>query len=136
VDQFEIQQTISRYHQSASLADWDTMVATFAPDGVWELLRFGRKFVGRQEIREAIGSLTGALDYVVQVNAPALIQLDGDTATATSAIRESGKYAGKDEGLEAFGIYHDRLIRTGEGWRFAVRAFETRWTQRVPLIRT
>jgi hypothetical protein len=133
-DEHLIQETISRYHQAASLGDWATTVATFTGDGVWELLRSGRKLVGHDQILEALISFTASLDYVVQVNAPAIIKIDGDTATARSSIRESGKFADRAEGLEAFGIYHDQLIRTADGWKFVYRAFETRWLHRVPVL--
>ena len=57
------------------------------------------------------------------MSAPALIQVHGDRAAARSVIRESAKYAGRDEVLEVFGVYEDELARTPVGWRIARRAF-------------
>ena len=54
--------------------------------------------------------------------------------SARSVVRESGKFAGRDEGIEAFGLYVDRLVRTAEGWRFAQRRFELKWLHRVPIL--
>ncbi|MBW8754246.1 MAG: hypothetical protein JF595_08835 [Sphingomonadales bacterium] len=53
-----------------------------------------------------------------------------------SSIRESGKFAGRDEGVEAFGVYHDTPVRTADGWRFACRTFDLRWMHRVPILPT
>jgi ketosteroid isomerase-like protein len=133
-DWLEIQQTINLYHQAGSLGDLEQMVATFTPDGVWEFTQSGRRFEGRAAIHEAAVGFTAALEYVAQINAPALIFVDGDMARASSSIRETAKYAGRDEGIEAFGVYEDRLVRTAQGWRFAQRAFDLRWMHRVPIL--
>ena len=37
IDKLEIQETISLYHEGGSKADWDQMMATFLPDGIWEV---------------------------------------------------------------------------------------------------
>lgn len=134
IDEVAIQQTISRYNEAASTRDWEGAVATYIPDGVWESAGSGHRFQGPAAIRDALIGFTSALEYVVQVNAPAVISVDGDSAAARSAVRESGKLAGRDEGIEAFGIYIDRLVRTTEGWRFAQRTFELKWLHRVPIL--
>lgn len=130
----EIQQTINLYHQAGSLGDLERMVATFTPDGVWEFTQSGRRFEGRAAILEAAVGFTAPLEYVAQINAPALIALDGDAASARSSIRETAKVAGRAEGIEAFGVYVDRLARTAEGWRFTHRVFDLRWMHRVPIL--
>lgn len=122
IDEVAIQQTINRYSVAASKRDWDAIIATYAPDGVWELSG-GRKFQGRAAIREAMLGTSSASEYNFQINAPAVITVDGDHATATSVIREGGKVAGNDEAFEVLGFYEDKLVRTTEGWRFAHRHF-------------
>jgi ketosteroid isomerase-like protein len=135
-DAAAIQNLINAYHEAGSSGDYQRMVATFAPDATWEFTQSGRQFVGLDAIREAVATFTSPLEYVAQINAPAVISVDGDTAKARSSIRESGKFAGRDEGVEAFGIYDDDLIRTAQGWRFARRAFDLRWMHRVPILAT
>jgi ketosteroid isomerase-like protein len=133
-DAFEIQQTINLYHQAGSTGEFDLMVATFAPDGVWEFTRSGQRFEGHAAIRAAVDGFTAALEYVAQINAPALIAVEGDVATARSSIRETAKFAGRGEGIEAFGVYVDRLARTPAGWKFTHRAFDLRWMHRVAIL--
>jgi uncharacterized protein (TIGR02246 family) len=133
-DAAQIQQLINAYHEAGSVGDYERMIATFAPDGIWEFTESGRQFVGMAAIRDAVAAFTGPLEYVAQINAPAVIAVDGDTATARSSIRESGKFADRDEGVEAYGVYHDTLVRTAQGWRFARRAFALRWMHRVAIL--
>jgi ketosteroid isomerase-like protein len=133
-DEAAIQNLINAYHEAGSAGDYERMIATFVPDAIWDFSQSGRQFVGLAAIRDAVAAFTGSLEYVAQINAPAVIAVDGDTARARSSIRESGKFAGRDEGVEAFGIYHDTLVRTAEGWRFTRRTFDLRWMHRVPIL--
>jgi ketosteroid isomerase-like protein len=133
-DHIAIQQTLNRYTEAASRADWNQAAATFLSDGIWEIASFGQKFQGRAAIMEALAGFVAPMDYMVQINAPGVIVVDGDTATVRSAIRECGKFSGKDEALEVLGFYADKLVRTSDGWRFAHRAFEVRGMHRFPLL--
>ena len=65
-----------------------------------------------------------AMEFVLQGNSPAVVDVDGDTATARTSIRETGKVAGQDQGFEYIGIYVDKLVRTPDGWKFAERVCE------------
>jgi ketosteroid isomerase-like protein len=133
IEEYFVQRTLNRYSEAASRADWDAVLSTYLPDGVWEIPALGAKFAGHASIREGLMRFAGPMDYFVQVNAPALITLDGDSATARSVIRECGKYAGRDEALEVLGFYADRLMRAAEGWKFAHRIFELRGMHGFPL---
>lgn len=133
-EEFSIQQTINRYSEGASRADWDQVLSTYAPDGVWEIPHFGAKFAGHGAIRDALMHFTGPMEYIVQINAPALIDVHGDTAAARSVIRECGKFTGQNEALEVLGFYADSLLRTAAGWKFTRRVFEVRGMHRFPLV--
>jgi ketosteroid isomerase-like protein len=128
-----IQQTLNRYSVGASQSDWDMVLATFVPDAVWEVPVHKVKFTGYAEIRQGLIRFSTGYDYMLQVNAPAVITVSGDTAMAKSVIREGGKATGRDESLEVHGIYDDHLIRTTEGWRFTRRLFILRGMFSYPL---
>ncbi|MCB2060918.1 MAG: nuclear transport factor 2 family protein [Novosphingobium sp.] len=125
-DEIAIQQTLNTYSVSASLGKLEEMVATFMPDGVWEIPGIDARFEGHEAILAGASAITGAIEYMVQLNSPAVIQVDGDTATAQSVIRECGKYAGRNTSLEVLGLYSDKLVRTPDGWRFVLRNFTVR----------
>jgi ketosteroid isomerase-like protein len=127
-----IQQVLNQYSVASSKFDLDRVVATFAADGVWELAARRKKFEGVAAIRESVSGLMGNLEYLVQSNAPGVIAVDGDRATAVSVIAERGKLSGGDTSFEAFGLYHDDLVRTADGWRFARRSFETITMRSIP----
>jgi ketosteroid isomerase-like protein len=125
-DEFAVQQTLNTYSYNATTGNLAAMVATFAPDGVWEVPGIGLSLTGHEAILAAANGITGTLEYMIQLNSPAIIEVQGDRATAKSIIRECGKYAGKQLNLEVLGTYEDELVRLPEGWRFAKRTFATK----------
>ena len=132
-EELSIQRTISRYAEGASRADWEQVLSTYMSDGVWEIKSFGAKFEGHKAIQDALHQFCDPMDYIVQINAPGLIQLSGERATARSVIRECGKYKGRSEGLEVLGFYADKLQRTADGWKFTHRVFELQGMHNFPL---
>jgi hypothetical protein len=107
---------------------------TFTPDGVWEVPVHQVRFEGPAEIRSGLIRFSGNMDYIVQVNTPSVITVDGDTATAECVIRECGKLTGQDAALEILGLYKDKLVRTPRGWKFTYRLFELRGMHSFPLL--
>lgn len=133
-DQIEIQYLLNLYSEAASRGDFDTVVSTFTAEGSWEVESFGLKFVGLDAILGAQKDFTAAMEYLVQMNAPAVIAVDGDAATARSTIRECGKFKDKDEAVEFMGYYVDTLERRAGEWRFAKRVFHLIGTHRFPTL--
>ena len=129
LDTIEIQQTISRYHEGASLYDFDAIAACFTPDAVWEVPSMKLRFEGRDLIREQMQKLVEAIEYLVQINAPAIIDVEGDSATARSLIRECAKFREGGVRMDVVGQFNDRLQRTAEGWKFTQRTFTIIGTQ-------
>jgi hypothetical protein len=122
-DEAEIQRLISLYHEGASTYDWDQIVGTFLPDGVWEVPSMGMRCQGHAELREQMPALVSSIEYLVQINAPAIIDVDGDRATARSLIRECAQFRDGGVRMDVVGRFSDELQRTPDGWRFAHRTF-------------
>lgn len=133
-DEAAIQRIINTYSQYASKGDWDRVLPLFLPEAVWEIPHLGMKLEGIQAIADTLNLFKGTMDYVLQLNSPALIEVDGDNASATSSIRESGKTAGKDEAFDYFGFYADTFTRTADGWKFSTRLFEGLGSQTYALL--
>ncbi len=123
LDKVEIQQTISLYHEGASTLDFDQLMATFLPDAIWEVPGMKISKQGLDDIRSTMSALMASVEYLVQINAPAVIVLDGDTAAARSLIRESAKFRNQPGLMDVVGQYRDTLQRTSDGWKFARRTF-------------
>lgn len=122
-DRLAIQRTISLYAEGCSRRAWDQVVATFLPDGKWEVVSAGLVVAGHDALRAVLPKMLDGVEMFVQLNSPAIIDLAGDTAAARSMIRECARYAGSAEGFEAFGTYEDELVRSGSEWKFARRRF-------------
>jgi len=122
-DEHDIQQTISRYHEGASTPDLEQLIATFLPDGTWEVPAFRFLCHGHDEMREVMAAVLAPIEYLVQVNAPAIIAVDGDVATARTLVRECAKYRDEPGLVDVVGQFVDELHRTPDGWRFARRTF-------------
>jgi ketosteroid isomerase-like protein len=63
------------------------------------------------------------------------VWVDGDTATSESAVHAWHEAADGTD-AEIFGLYHDRLVRTADGWRIAERRMEMQGARggfRVPI---
>ncbi len=127
-----IQHVINTCSEAASRADWATAGTTFADDGVWDT-PVGC-YEGREGALRGMSSTAALFDYIVQSSAPAVIKLDGDTALARSAIKESGKLKGKDELLEVLGHFADTMARTSDGWKFKRRVFELQGMHRSAIL--
>jgi hypothetical protein len=132
-DRNDIQQVINTYSVMASQGKFNEMAATYTVDGIWAVPSIGVEVSGHAAIIAAGAAVTDKLEYIVQLNTPALIKVDGDRATAQSMIRECGKYAGKQVALEVLGLYDDELVRTTDGWRFARRNFILRGMHDFPI---
>lgn len=124
LDEIAIQQTINRWSEGASRADWDQVVSTLLPNAVWEVPAIGLKGEGSAAILASLKAFVVPFAYGVQLNAPAVITVNGDNAAARSVIRETGKYADRDVAFEGLGFYSDALVRTSAGWKFSHRTFE------------
>ena len=68
-------------------------------------------------------ALMAPIEYLVQINAPAIIVVDGDTASARSLVRECAKFRDRPGLMDVVGQFNDELQRTPDGWRFAHRTF-------------
>jgi ketosteroid isomerase-like protein len=120
-DHIEIQATISQYSVAAGMRDVDTIVSTFAVDGVWDVAALPAPVKGHEALRTAMKALLEPMENFFQLNAPAIIELHGDRATARTGIREGGKLAGSNIVLDVMAFYDDELLRTPQGWKFARR---------------
>lgn len=121
-DKLAIQETISCYHQAASSFDWDRLVANFTSDAVWEVPAMGIRLEGHDVFRAQMPELVASIEYLVQINAPAVIDLNGDRAAARSLIRELARFHDGSQ-MDVVAHFDDELVRTPDGWRFTHRVF-------------
>ena len=134
IDEVAIQQTLNRYSEGCSRADWKQVMSTFTAEATWEIPFMGARLQTHAVIQKAMSDFVSQMAYFVQSNSPAIIAVNGNRATARSVIRECGKFADRDEALEILGRYDDDLIRTADGWKFTRRVFDGIAQQRFALL--
>jgi hypothetical protein len=133
-DAAEIQQILNLYSDGASRRHFEQVIATFVEDSIWEVVDTPHRFEGTQAIMGAFRAFTATTSYLVQMNAPGVITVDGDKATARSTIREIGRYSDRDELFDCVGTYYDSFVRTSAGWRFTHRRFVTHGISSWPVL--
>jgi len=104
---------------------------TFAEDGV--LVLRGKTYKGREALRKRIQASDPNIVSMHMMSAGQISVLDENTATGVqyvtvySATKEaSGQANGSltTAGFAVIGKYHDKYVRTSEGWKFSERRFE------------
>jgi len=122
-DRTTIRELTARYNRCFDDGDAEGFAATFTPDGAMEVTG-GFVVVGR----EALAQMCRNVPYgIVHVTVDAVVEVDGDRATqdvTVMVLQRPKPDAAPDErttSLDRSGRYHDELVRTEDGWRFARR---------------
>jgi hypothetical protein len=101
----------------------DDWVATFTPDGVFEL-GGAPDTVGPDALHKMIVAMT-SVGFVHMTLNPR-ITIDGDEAVQECTVLLGRRSAKREPGSSQWvttGSYRDSLVRTADGWRFSRRIF-------------
>lgn len=119
-DQLEIQALVNRYSDAANRQDADAMASVYAPNG--RLIAFGNEpYEGREKILEIFRGSMSRVEFLTQICAGGVIDIQGDRATGRWTITEFAKHTGGDKLTYFQGTYEDIMVRTAEGWLFEQR---------------
>lgn len=132
LDRLAIDELHGRYIFALDWFDADTVASTFTEDGVLDWA--GGVIEGREAIRSAIAGMRAYFGRLEEADTPQrparlrhfvtnkLIAIEGDEARTlafwfelNNDNRPRWPYVG------AYGHYEDKVVRTGEGWRFSRR---------------
>jgi uncharacterized protein (TIGR02246 family) len=122
IDSARIRELTARYNRCFDDGDPDGFAATFTPDGVMEV-----DGTFRVDGTEALAEMVRHTPYgVVHVTVDATVEVDGDTAVQDVKLIVLSRPGpdskpGTKATLTNTGRYHDELVRTADGWRFAHR---------------
>ena len=126
----EIESAFVEYQRRAAEAgasgDWRPWADLFTEDA--RFVVSGKVIEGRAAIRGYMASVHAAGGRGMHVTTNSLVDVDRDGGTAAAStdylyVRPSGDGVA----IIAAGRYHDRLVRTTDGWRIASRVEETLW---------
>lgn len=134
-DRIAIEQLVHRYCDAITRGDWDEHEACFAPDAVWEVAPpFDIRFEGAATIRGNVSARLDTYDFLVQSVCSLVVDFEGDDeATARVVMQETGRMADGSAHMMQFGVYDDRIRRSGDGWQFTSRRFQPIYVETKPL---
>jgi uncharacterized protein (TIGR02246 family) len=118
-DEDQIRRTLSEYSQQCDdgrFAEWSEL---FTEDA--RFIVSGQVTQGRDSIRTLMTAMMPAERRGQHVTSNSLIDVDGDSATATTDYLFVRRTA-DGPAIVATGRYHDRLGRDGGRWRFRERS--------------
>ncbi|MCG8591309.1 MAG: nuclear transport factor 2 family protein [Proteobacteria bacterium] len=120
-DELQIRNLVARYSDAVNRRDADAWGDTWAQDGTWRIL--GQAPQGRETIVKLWEQLMSGFPFVVQLPSEGVVEISGSEASGRFPLSEFGR--GPDgRGVFTLGIYHDRLRRDDDGWRFSERRFQ------------
>jgi len=133
LDRLAIREVIERYTDALNRRDFAAMAALFTDDAGWSVdAPFNLRFEGAA-IATSIAAMIGRHAFLLQMTHAIVVDVEGDHAVAHTTIHEVAQAADGASGLNSFGLYHDRLVRTAEGWRFVERRFAPFYLDTAPL---
>jgi ketosteroid isomerase-like protein len=116
-DREKVREVLYRYCWSVDRATIDDVMALFADPCDLELVP-GRRYEGKAAVRawydRYIQHRMEALRHLIHNQ---IITIEGDSAFSKSYFDAVGDLGG--DSIVAAGFYHDRLVRSGDDWKFA-----------------
>ena len=121
-DRVQIIDQLNRLAAAFDARDWAAVGEVMAVD-VHAYGCDGLKAVVRDSLRHHLGGC-GPSQHLLGNHR---VEIDGDHATSITKARvfHVGAGARADRSFECFGDYHDRWVRTPQGWRMIERRFDT-----------
>jgi 3-phenylpropionate/cinnamic acid dioxygenase small subunit len=123
-DERAIQRLMARYCHLVDDGAFDELPQLWAHDA--ELALRGDTATGPAAIVAMIAGLQTPERRGLHMGANAIIDVEGDTARATSDFVFMRREGGPDPLVKFIGRYLDRFVRTPQGWRFARREIHFR----------
>ena len=122
-DRLAVRELLDAYSDAINRRDVDSYASCWADDAVW-CFRGGR-VVGRESILATWTKAMAGFDDVWFSAFPGHMAIDGDTGAMLTHTFEYLAPAGGPPRLQA-GVYEDRIVRAGAGWKFAERRFTSK----------
>ncbi len=123
-DRIEIQDLLVRYTRAIDEKDWGLLDQCFIPDAQLDYRSSGGVQGAYPEVRAWLEKALAPFPMTVHYITNSEVQLDGDRATARTAVLNPMGFGNPDGSLHQFTVgayYVDELVRTPEGWRIASR---------------
>ena len=128
-DRLEIEDVLTRYAWSIDGGEFDGLDQVFTPDAFVDYTSAGGIKGNYPEIKKWLSTVLPHFPAYQHFVTNKDIRIEGDTATSRAGFYNPMAQA-KEGGLSFFfvgGEYHDKLVRTPDGWRIKERIEKTVW---------
>lgn len=137
-DRLEIQDLLVTYSHAIDFRRWDELDEVFTPDALIDYTAMGGPEGAYPEIKAYLREVLPMFASYCHMVSTSKIVVDGDTATGVSICHNPMVLGeGDDESVFVCGLwYHDRFVRTPNGWRIAERIEEKVYVKDAPWGRS
>ena len=128
MDEASIRNTIARFADSATRADYAMFKTVWADGGEFIIgtAPHGQHSLGADENVALLRKLRTGKEFFVQFALPGVIVIDGDEATTRTFVHEAARGPG-EKYYRNHCIAFDKLQRSGDDWLFKSRSFQYIW---------
>lgn len=127
-DRIEINDLLIRYTDAIDKKDYELLDSCFTPDARLDYTSAGGIAGDYPKVRAWLEKALAPFPMTVHYVTNSVVDLDGDAATARTAVLNPMGFQGPDGVMHTFTVgayYNDRLIRSSEGWRISERIEES-----------
>ena len=133
-DRLEIQDLLARYSHAIDRRDWDALDHIFTPDAHIDYTSMGGASGTLPEIKAYLAAALAHFSGFQHLDATSELTITGDTAIAKTICHNPMviQIDGADWPFFCGLWYHDKLLRTPEGWRIQERSEEKSYFYNLP----
>jgi uncharacterized protein (TIGR02246 family) len=119
-DELALRNLMARYVDAVNRYDADAWIATWAEDGVWNLL--GNPVEGREAILGLWQQMMATFEYALLFPSSCLFEIDGDSASGHWYIHEYSRDLEGNSGV-ILSRYVDTYVKRDGEWLFKTRDY-------------
>jgi len=119
-DELALRNLMGRYADAVNRRDADAWVATWAADGVWNLL--GNPVSGRDNILALWQQMMGSFEFALMLPSSCLFQVTGDSASGHWYLHEYTRDL-QGTATTVLSRYLDTYVKQGGQWLFQSRHY-------------
>ncbi|MFA5885022.1 MAG: nuclear transport factor 2 family protein [Acidimicrobiia bacterium] len=127
IDRFEIDELLTRYATAIDNKTFDLLDEVFTPDAHVDYTSAGGVAGDFATVKKWLSDVLPNFPAYQHIVANRRVSLDGDAATSVAAFFNP-MVMGDGTTFFCGGEYHDKIVRTADGWRIAERVEKTVWT--------
>ena len=134
-DRLEIQDLLVSYSHAIDFKNFDELDEVFTPDAFIDYTAFGGPAGKYPEVKEFLQNTMPMFSSYYHMVSTSKVVVNGDTGTGTTICHNPMVLPGGDGKDQVFvcGLwYHDKYVRTSQGWRISERVEQKTYVKDLP----